>query len=70
MPVLRWIHLSDIHTKSSEDKFSKYNRDIVLNALLKDIDDFKTQYSDFQELNFAFITGDLAFSGGGIRSWG
>jgi len=65
MSVLKWIHLSDIHMTSSAKSLEKYNRGVVLQELWKDIDSRVSNISnELKDLDFAFITGDLAFSGG------
>lgn len=69
MSVLKWIHLSDIHIASSAKSLEKYNRGIVLQELWKDINSRVSNISDeLEDLDFAFITGDLAFSGGDSTS--
>jgi len=55
--MITWLHLSDLHIRSSDE----YNRNIVLQAFLKDL---KEQIAEKQlQLDFALITGDIAFSG-------
>lgn len=64
MSKISWLHISDIHIKSSDKYLDKYNREQVLAALWKDIKrriDFGGE--DLSSLDFAFITGDIAFSG-------
>lgn len=54
--MITWLHLSDLHIRSSDE----YNRNIVLQAFLKDL---KEQIEQKQlQLDFALITGDIAFS--------
>ena len=69
MSVIKWIHISDIHITSSGDQFNNYNCGILLEALWKDIGS-RAQNIDglLGSLDFAFITGDLAWSGGGEES--
>ena len=53
---LCWLHLSDFHLKATE----KWSQDVVLQSLLSDV---SNRYSDSAQIDFIFITGDLAFSG-------
>ena len=57
MSKLTWLHLSDLHFKSSDH----WDENIVLNALLRDI----RECIDSQglDLEFAVVSGDLAYSG-------
>ena len=64
MAIIKWIHISDIHVSSSGEKLKNYNSDVVLKALWQDVSDrCKRIDSGLQELDFAFITGDMAWSG-------
>ena len=56
-------HISDIHVKSSEEYLEKYNREVLLDSLWKDIKNRSEIDESLKDLDFAFITGDLAFSG-------
>lgn len=63
MPIVKWIHISDIHIKTEGEHFAKYNSDVVLNALWRDIEKREALNPFLKTLDFAFITGDLAWSG-------
>jgi 3',5'-cyclic AMP phosphodiesterase CpdA len=63
MSILKWIHISDIHITSSGEHLAKFNSKVVLDALWRDIDDRERIDPNLAELDFAFITGDLAWSG-------
>jgi predicted MPP superfamily phosphohydrolase len=54
---ITWLHLSDIHFKEGQN----YDSEIVLKSLLKAIP--KCVEEDNLHLDFAVLTGDLAFSG-------
>jgi len=64
MAKVRWIHISDLHVKSSEQTLYNYKSGIVLDSLWKDIESRRSIDEELQHLDFAFITGDLAWSGG------
>jgi predicted phosphodiesterase len=55
--AVSWIHLSDFHF----DVFEQYNRDIVINALLQDIEQ-QTRAQGLM-LDFVVISGDVANHG-------
>lgn len=57
MNTLRWLHLSDIHFKGNEQYETKRMRDSLIDELRK--------VSREKNVNFVFITGDLAFQGSG-----
>ena len=59
MTQITWLHLSDLHIR--EEPGSKYNLDVVLDALLKDIQEFTVEKN--LKLNFIIITGDIANKG-------
>lgn len=63
MSIIRWIHISDIHVKSSIEYLEKYNREVLLESLWLDIKKRSEIDVNLNNLDFAFITGDLAFSG-------
>ena len=63
MAKIKWIHISDIHIKGSNEHLAKYNREYVLAALWKDIQARANLNADLKRLDFAFITGDFAWSG-------
>ena len=54
---LCWLHVSDFHFKTGDP----YDRDVVLNALVRSVEDFrrKGQWRD----DLVFATGDIAHSG-------
>jgi hypothetical protein len=54
---LRWLHLSDLHLHSEGDLYSQRT---VMNALIRDVEE---RVSEFGNLHFALISGDLAYSG-------
>jgi len=55
---LTWLHLSDWHQKGKE-----FNREVVRDALLKDIRERKTISPDLAEIDFIIFSGDIAFNG-------
>ena len=63
MSIVRWIHISDLHIRSSGEYLQKYKSDVVLRKLWEDIDRREKINPGLGELDFAFITGDLAWSG-------
>ena len=58
MAVLTWLHLSDWHQGASD-----FDRDIVRDALLDDINQRINIDPVLEQIDFIFFTGDLAFSG-------
>lgn len=56
---ITWLHISDIHLRGSD--FHQYDENIVIEALLEDIDDRIKK--DKVTPDFIAVTGDLAFSG-------
>jgi Icc-related predicted phosphoesterase/DNA polymerase III delta prime subunit len=68
MSTISWIHISDIHIRSSEEYLENYNSEIVLKALWDDIKSRKNIDSRLDRLDFAIVTGDLAWSGGDERA--
>jgi tetratricopeptide (TPR) repeat protein/predicted MPP superfamily phosphohydrolase len=58
MTGLTWLHLSDWHQKGTE-----FDREVVLEALLKDIKRRTEINESLAEINFAVFSGDLAFGG-------
>ncbi|MFZ5772370.1 MAG: metallophosphoesterase [Thermodesulfobacteriota bacterium] len=63
MPLLNWIHISDIHIKGDQDRLAKFDSKVVLDALWKDISNRSNIDYRLKKLDFAFITGDLSYSG-------
>ena len=59
MAVVTWLHLSDLHFKSGKAS-EKFNREIVLKALWRDI---KKQAASGLEPDFVVFTGDVAYHG-------
>lgn len=68
MAIIKWIHISDIHIESAEEHLATYDSGRVLNALWQDISTRAEITPDLAELDFAFITGDLAWSGADVDS--
>jgi len=59
MSGLTWLHLSDWHQKGTD-----FNRRVVRDALIKDIERRKAIINqDLAEIDFIVFSGDLAFSG-------
>jgi len=58
MTGLTWLHLSDWHQKGTE-----FDREVVLEALLKDIKRRTGINESLAEIDFAVFSGDLAFGG-------
>ncbi|MGC4047684.1 MAG: tetratricopeptide repeat protein [Armatimonas sp.] len=58
MATVRWLHLSDWHQGKGD-----FNRTVVLDALIRDIEKRKLIDSSLEKLDFIFFTGDLAFKG-------
>lgn len=63
MSLIRWIHLSDIHVRSASKRLARYNANVVLEALWDDIINRDKIDNILGHIDFAFISGDLAFSG-------
>ena len=59
MSTISWLHLSDLHFEAKEK--STWDANVVLKALLVDIQDLVKQYSLAPDL--IFVSGDIAFSG-------
>lgn len=59
MSTLTWLHLSDLHFCTSEVR--KYNAEVVLSELLKDVKELIAEKG--LKPDFVFCTGDIAFSG-------
>jgi predicted phosphodiesterase len=59
MSTLTWLHLSDLHFCTSEVR--KYNAEVVLSELLKDVKGLMAEKGLKPDL--VFCTGDIAFSG-------
>lgn len=57
--TVTWLHLSDLHCKGEAD----YDSNIVLDALWEDIKRRQEIDPALTTLNFACLTGDLAYSG-------
>ena len=55
-PVLRWLHISDLHLREGE----AWSQDRVLSSMLEDI---ASRYSGMNSPDLIFVTGDIAFSG-------
>ncbi len=58
MKGFRWLHLSDLHLRSSQ----KYDAVLVLDGLLKLLQK-DTNIEEFRPIDAVFFTGDIAFSG-------
>src|SRR5260370_40407479 len=58
MAGMTWLHLSDWHQKGKD-----FDRDVVRNALIEDIDDRAKIHADLAKLDFVIFSGDAAFSG-------
>ena len=59
MSTITWLHLSDLHFKEGEQ--SRWDENIVLKALLKDLK--ARMDEDGLRPDFIVVTGDIAFSG-------
>jgi 3',5'-cyclic AMP phosphodiesterase CpdA len=57
-PVLRYLHLSDLHFRTS-DPGRRHDQNSVTDSLLEAIKDFP----DTEPLDFIALTGDIAYSG-------
>ena len=57
MRTITWLHLSDLHFKTSD----AYNMDVVLEAFLQDVPQLLAE--DGLHPDFLVVTGDIAFSG-------
>lgn len=57
MDALRWLHLSDIHFKESENYETKRMRDVLIDELKKILNG--------NSVDMVFITGDLGYQGAG-----
>jgi len=55
-PTITWLHLSDLHLRTSQT----YDSSIVLKALLRDITECICEYD--LRLDFAVLSGDIAFA--------
>ncbi len=62
-PALLLIHLSDIHFGHGAPS-DRYDQKVVLARLRRDLDDARTEGAP-QKPDAVFVTGDVAFSGGG-----
>ena len=58
MAGITWLHLSDWHQKGKD-----FDRDVVRNALIEDIEDRAKIHADLAKLDFVIFSGDAAFSG-------
>jgi hypothetical protein len=58
MGGITWLHLSDWHQRGQE-----FDRKVVRDGLMKDIGNRAKISSDLTDINFVFVTGDIAFSG-------
>lgn len=58
MSGITWLHLSDWHQKGSD-----FDRQVVRDALLRDIRDRAKIDPDLAQVDFVVFSGDLAFSG-------
>ena len=61
MGGLTWLHLSDWHQKEKKEK--DFDRQVVLDALIKDIKNLKAISQDLEKIDFIVFSGDVAFSG-------
>ncbi len=64
MNTFTWLHLSDFHFRtdnSPKGKVEDFNREIVLNSLLDDLQTYPGENG--LKIDFIVITGDIAFSG-------
>ena len=61
MGGLTWLHLSDWHQKEKKEK--DFDRQVVLDALIKDIKNRKAISQDLEKIDFIVFSGDVAFSG-------
>jgi hypothetical protein len=58
MAGITWLHLSDWHQKGTE-----FDRQVVRDALLKDIEGRTKISSDLEQVNFIAFSGDVTYSG-------
>ena len=58
MTGLTWLHLSDWHQKGKN-----FDRKVVRDKLIKDIENRKNISQDLAKINFIVFSGDVAFSG-------
>lgn len=58
MNGLTWLHLSDWHQRENE-----FDRQVVLGALLKDIQERAEISPDLEKIDFVIFSGDVAYSG-------
>ena len=59
---LTWLHLSDWHQKGHQED-TKFDREVVLDALLKDIEGRSAISPLLEEIDFIIFSGDVAYSG-------
>jgi DNA repair exonuclease SbcCD nuclease subunit len=56
---LTWLHLSDWHQKGKD-----FNRQVVRDALVRDISERKTRINpDLEQVDFIIFSGDVAYRG-------
>lgn len=58
MAGITWLHLSDLHQREND-----FNRDVVRDALLKDIRNRASISPDLAKIDFLVFSGNVAFSG-------
>jgi hypothetical protein len=58
MSGITWLHLSDWHQRGQD-----FDRKVVRDALMKDSSNRAKISPDLADINFTFVTGDIAFSG-------
>ncbi len=58
MAGLTWLHLSDWHQKGME-----FDRKVIRNALIEDIENRKEIDPNLSKIDFIIFSGDVAFSG-------
>ena len=57
--TITWLHLSDLHFQA--EGVSRWDSDIVINALLQDLQDLKHKFSLSPDA--IFVSGDITYSG-------
>jgi len=63
MKGLTWLHLSDWHQKGEE-----FDRNVVRDALMKDIERRSALSSDLEEIDFIIFSGSSLFHVGKLNS--
>ena len=59
MSTVTWLHISDLHWRESE----AYDANVVAQTLLRDLANRSEIAPCLEHIDFAFVTGDIAFAG-------